>query len=88
MDKEELKNIYQKYADDNGFSLQPDENILGHILAGLLAREEMYGSRICPCRRASGNPDEDKKIVCPCVYHKDEIKEDGHCKCLLFVKKD
>ena len=26
-----------------------------------------------------------KKIICPCVYHKDEIREQGHCHCLLFV---
>ncbi|MCK4355114.1 hypothetical protein KAW43_02040 [Candidatus Parcubacteria bacterium] len=25
-------------------------------------------------------------MVCPCIYHKREIKEDGHCHCFLFVK--
>nr|WP_269850493.1 ferredoxin-thioredoxin reductase catalytic domain-containing protein [Methanosarcina horonobensis] len=27
-----------------------------------------------------------KKIVCPCIYHKDEIEKDGNCHCELFFK--
>ncbi len=29
-----------------------------------------------------------KKVVCPCVYQKKEIKEQGHCHCFLFVSKE
>jgi len=35
------------------------------------------------------NPDrkkENNKIVCPCIHHKREMKENGHCHCFLFVK--
>ena len=87
MNKEELKKFSQEHADAEGFLLQPDPAILNQLLEGLLSREKMYGARFCPCRRVTGNPEEDKKIICPCVYHKDEIKEDGRCKCMLFLKK-
>ena len=87
MDKKELKDFYQRYADLNGFLLQPDPILLDHVLEGLLQREKAYGLRFCPCRRVLNNPDEDRKIVCPCFFHKDEIEQDGHCKCLLFLKK-
>jgi ferredoxin-thioredoxin reductase catalytic subunit len=86
MKKEELKEFCKKYADSQGFELQPDKVILDQILIGLLNREKTFGFRYCPCRRVTGDPDEDKKIICPCVYHKDEVKDDGHCKCLLFFE--
>ena len=87
MDKTKLKEISQKYADSQGFQLQPDEKMLDFILSGLLKNKEKHGFRYCPCRRVTGNKEEDKKNICPCIYHKDEIKEDGHCKCLLFFAK-
>jgi ferredoxin-thioredoxin reductase catalytic subunit len=87
MNKEELKNISQKYADSQGFLLQPDEKILDGILTGLLKREEKFGFRYCPCRIVTRDKEKDKKIICPCIYHKDEIKNDGHCKCRLFLRK-
>jgi len=34
---------------------------------------------------AVGNK-EDKKKICPCVWHKDEIREMGHCHCMLFMR--
>ena len=87
MDKTELKQISQKYADSQGFQLQPDGKILDMILTGLLRNKDQHGEIYCPCRRVTGNKEQDKKIICPCIYHKDEIKQDGQCKCLLFLKK-
>ena len=86
MNKEELKKIYKKYADSQGFLLQPDEKMLDMILTGLLNNEKKHGLRYCPCRRVTGDKEKDRKIICPCVYHKDEVKNEGHCKCLhLFT---
>ena len=86
MNKEELKRSLEKYAEEQGFVLQPDEKRLDFILAGLLRNEENHGFRYCPCRRVTGNKEKDKKIICPCIYHKDEVKNDGHCTCFLFLK--
>jgi len=86
MTKEELIKQYEEYAEQNGFKLNPNPQIVEGIVSGLLAREEKLGVRYCPCRRVTGDKEEDKKIICPCVYHKDEIEKDGHCHCNLFVK--
>lgn len=86
---EEIQKIaaaYAKYAQENGFGLNPDDESVKRIIIGLLHNEEKYGQRYCPCRRVSGNTADDAKNICPCIYHKDEIARDGHCLCRLFVK--
>jgi ferredoxin-thioredoxin reductase catalytic chain len=83
--KEVIKR-YEAYAKENGFSLNPDRKVVERIVRGLLEREEKLGKRYCPCRRVTGNLEEDRKIICPCIYHTGEIEKDGHCLCGLFVK--
>ncbi|MCK4522175.1 MAG: ferredoxin:thioredoxin reductase [Nanoarchaeota archaeon] len=87
MGKQELLNYCKNYAEKNGFQLNPDKKIVETLINGLLKNEKKYGKRYCPCRRVTGNKEKDKKIICPCIYHKDEIKKSGHCLCLLFAKK-
>lgn len=85
-EKQMLKNL-RRYERASGYKLQPNKKILNVLIKGLLNNIKKYGYRYCPCREISGNPIEDKKIICPCIYHKDEIKRDGYCKCLLYYKK-
>jgi len=77
---------YDNYAKSNGFRLNPDRKIIEGIIKGLLANEKKYGKRYCPCRRVSGDEQEDAKKICPCAFHKQEIEKDGHCFCNLFIK--
>ena len=77
---------YEEYARKNGFQLNPNRKVVEGIVKSLLEREDKFGARYCPCRRVTGNQKEDEKIICPCVYHKEEIARDGHCFCRLFVK--
>ena len=83
---EKLIKKYEKYAEDNGFRLNPDKNTTKNLIKSLITRENKFGEKYCPCRRITGDKEEDKKIICPCVYHKDEIERQGHCLCNLFVK--
>jgi len=78
---------YEKWAKENGFSLNPNEKVVNFLVKSLLEREQKFGKRYCPCRRVTGNTEEDKKIICPCIYMKKEIEEQGRCFCGLFVKK-
>jgi len=80
-----IKN-YQKHAEKNGFRLNPDRKVVERLVMGLLANEKKYGARYCPCRRITGNSEEDRGKICPCCWHKEEIEKDGHCCCSLFVK--
>jgi thioredoxin 1 len=83
---EEMIKGFEEYAAKNGFRLNPDKKALEFLVAGLLANEKKHGARYCPCRRITGNKEEDKANICPCQWHKEEIKKDGRCCCGLFYK--
>jgi thioredoxin len=80
-----IKN-YQEYAEKNGFKLNPNQEVVERLIKGMLENEKKYGARYCPCRRLSGNPEEDRGKICPCQWHRKEIEMEGHCFCGLFVK--
>jgi len=82
---ENLSKKFEEYAKASGFNLNPDKKTVERIISGLLKNEEKYGKMYCPCRRVSGNEQEDSKKICPCFWHKEEIKKDGHCFCNLYV---
>lgn len=82
----ELMAEYSKYAEENGFKLNPDKKIVERVINGLLENEKKHGEKYCPCRRVTGEKEEDSKKICPCFWHKDEINKDGHCFCRLYVR--
>jgi ferredoxin-thioredoxin reductase catalytic subunit len=84
--KKEIRAKLDSYVQSREFSYNPDSRVVERIVNGLAAREGKTGNAYCPCRLTTGNPDEDKKIICPCEFHEDEIENDGHCYCNLFVK--
>lgn len=73
----------QKYAEKNRFKLNPDKNIVRFVAEGLAENEKNLGARFCPCRTFAGNK---KDSICPCKWHRQEIKTKGRCHCGLFVK--
>ncbi len=80
-----LKNVTD-FAAGKDFELNPDENVVKRVVKGLARNEENKGKQYCPCRLVTGNPEMDDKIVCPCVFHEQEIAERGMCHCQLYVK--
>ena len=76
----------KKHALKNNLRLNPDKKIVARVVRGLLANENKHGLRYCPCRRLTNDPVENKNKICPCLWHQEEIKKDGHCLCYLFVK--
>ncbi len=85
MEEKILKQIneYRTYAQENGFALNPDERVVSSLVKALLANEEKFGKKYCPCRKIHSDD-----TVCPCAFLKDEIKEKGCCHCLLFVSRE
>jgi ferredoxin-thioredoxin reductase catalytic subunit len=83
-----IKEWAQKYAERKGFELYPDEKRVDEVVQGLAARQEKFGKRYCPCRIITGNEIEDRKIICPCAYHEEELKKGETCHCRLFVTKE
>lgn len=84
----EIKKLREKlesYAKENNFKLNPEQKIVRTTLSGLLKNKREKGEIYCPCRITTRNKEKDKSIICPCVFHKQEIQETGHCQCNLFV---
>ena len=72
------------YAESKGFSINPDQKMITAVISGLARNQKEKGQTYCPCRAVTGDKEEDKKIIYPCIYYLDEIKQDGYCKCRLF----
>ena len=78
----------QDYAFSHGWMVNPNEKQLGAVIKGLARNTLKLGEQFCPCRMRIGDPEKDKEIICPCIYHEDEVKNDGHCHCHLFFASD
>lgn len=86
--EEEIRAWAEEYAKENGWVLNPNKKILDTVIRGLQRSEKRFGERYCPCRLRSGDVEKDRAIICPCIYHRDEIADDGHCHCRLYYRKD
>ena len=84
---EEARDRAKQLAKEKGYILNVDERQLEAVLRGLARNQERFGAAYCPCRLRSGDPEKDRIIVCPCIYHEEEIEEEGACHCRLFFKK-
>lgn len=88
-EEERILDRIKKYAaTKNTFRLNPEDKTVARVMKGLVSRKKKYGYEYCPCRLVSGDKDEDAKIICPCVYHEDEVNADGKCHCDLFVSAE
>ncbi|MHC1625884.1 MAG: ferredoxin-thioredoxin reductase catalytic domain-containing protein [Methanoculleaceae archaeon] len=85
---EEMRERAEAYAKVYGYLLNPDQKKLNLVLTGLARNKARFGKPYCPCRLRSGDPEKDELIVCPCTYHKSEIKNEGHCHCNLFFSEE
>lgn len=78
----------KKYALTKGYSINPHWMFYTNLKIWLVESEKLFGKRYCPCFEPSGDPDLDRKLICPCVFMDEEIARHGTCHCTLFGKKD
>jgi len=86
--KAELRARYEKYAARKGYRLNPNEETVDATLYGLVMRKAKFGKYYCPCKVLTGDPAQDKRLICPCADHREEIERDGICTCRLLVAED
>lgn len=86
-EQEEIKirNMLNNYTANSHYRLNPDDKMVERVVKGLVMRTMKFGYAYCPCRLVTGDMERDKKIICPCVYHVEEIERDGECHCNLFI---
>ena len=77
-----------RYAEKQNYAINPNKMISTNLKIWLSEMEGIYSKRLCPCFDPSGGKENDKAMICPCVYIDDEIEEYGTCHCALFGKKD
>jgi ferredoxin-thioredoxin reductase catalytic subunit/rubredoxin len=88
IENEAIDKTYEKLrkeAEASGYRFTPDAAFAKELIEGLLANEERYGYRACPCRLASGDKADDLDIICPCDYRDADLETYGACYCALYV---
>ena len=78
----------EKYCEQKNYALNPSWMMTTNLKSNLCEMESTFGKRYCPCFEPSGDKTLDKKMMCPCEYIEDEIKEYGTCHCALFGPAD
>ena len=90
MNRELFARAIAAFTEKNEFELNPDKARVEMLLDGVMANELNHGLKYCPCRLATGDYNEDLKLVCPCNFGIHETyrgKPDGECWCSLFLRR-
>jgi ferredoxin-thioredoxin reductase catalytic subunit/glutaredoxin len=77
-----------RYTEKGPYRLNPSRNVWEGIVRGIGRQAQTFGWPYCPCQQRTGDPEEDKKFICPCYRHKEDIAATGQCICGLFVAPD
>lgn len=88
MDTKQLYEMLKKVQEPKGYYFNTDKVRVFDLLKALLVNKDRYGYMACPCRLATGDKENDKDIICPCVYRKPDVKEYGSCYCNLYVSTE
>ncbi|RZB35789.1 MAG: hypothetical protein SRB2_02781 [Desulfobacteraceae bacterium Eth-SRB2] len=87
MEVTKLYEMLRKTQESKGYFFNKDRERVFELLEALITNKKRYGYMACPCRLASGNKDNDKDILCPCVYRAPDVEEYGSCYCSLYVSE-
>lgn len=88
MNSEQLLEGLRKVQEPRGYFFNKDRELVLALMQSLLTNKDRYGYMACPCRLASGDREQDKDILCPCVYRVADVDEYGCCYCGLYVTRD
>jgi len=77
-----------KTCGKKGYSINQHWMFFTNLKLWLIESEKLFGKRYCPCFEPSGDPEFDRKLICPCEFMNEEIEQRGTCHCTLFGKKE
>jgi ferredoxin-thioredoxin reductase catalytic chain len=86
--RERVERMVHRYTKRGPCELNPDPVTLEYVVAGLTRNLLEHGRWYCPCREVTGDPERDRKNICPCPQHKADIDRDGVCECGIFVSAE
>lgn len=85
---EDTRRFTRMVAKKKGWVLSRDVEFYEDLVSGLNTNVNRYAYYLCPCRDSSGSREQDRPILCPCVYAAADIAEHGHCYCSLYWSQD
>ena len=88
MDAKQIYEMLKKAQEPKGYYFNTDKVRVFDLLKALIINKDRYGYMACPCRLASGDKENDKDIICPCVYREPDVEEYGSCYCNLYVSTE
>jgi ferredoxin-thioredoxin reductase catalytic chain len=88
MDAKTLFEMLKKAQEPKGYFFSNDKERVLELLNALLVNKERYGYMACPCRLAAGSRENDRDIICPCVYREPDVEDFGSCYCNLYVSRE
>ncbi|MGE4551503.1 MAG: ferredoxin-thioredoxin reductase catalytic domain-containing protein [Desulfovibrionaceae bacterium] len=89
MDAKTLYEQLKKLQEPKGYFFNDDlARMTMPLMESLLENKARYGYMACPCRLANGTQEDDRDIICPCVYREPDVREYGACFCGLYVSRD
>ncbi len=88
MDTKQLYEMLKKAQEPKGYYFNTDKERVFDLLQALNINKDRYGYMACPCRLAAEDKENDKDIICPCVYREPDVEEYGSCYCNLYVSSE
>ena len=77
-----------RYVDRGPYEFFPEKTVVEEVQKGLADNHRIKGYRYCPWMPLSGDPVEDRKKICPCERHHEDIERDGFCIWMFFVSEE
>jgi ferredoxin-thioredoxin reductase catalytic chain len=84
----ELMDRLRREAEEGGYRLNPDAEMVLMLCEGLLTNLDRHGYMGCPCRLMDGDQEKDLDLVCPCNYRDPDLDDFGACYCALYVSEE
>ena len=73
MKQENYIAVFKRVAENKGWKICPDKELLLSFAEGLIKNKERFGLPLCPCRLSTGKKEVDRLIICTCVYAQEDI---------------
>ncbi len=83
-----VERMIERYLARRRYTLNPDPVTVEHVTVGLARNLVRHGRWYCPCREVTADPEQDRKNICPCPQHHDDIAREGVCECGLFASHE
>lgn len=86
---DDLKEYMAPFAASLGYKFNTEAEFVDEVLASEIEILAATGDVYCPCRIRTGDPNEDIKIICPCIpFYRQQFAGIRKCWCGLFIRHD